>query len=411
MSAYNDISSPAPPLPSSDLQTIRPGVSLLAPLSRRGHGPGMIMLVSDHEQQLAIIEGVPSHLIKWAEEGYAVVEIQRKALEGDDAAAVMSLAMEALAGCEQCQPKDKIGVVAYDPSAWNLAAQHLGQIPSMAAVVIYTDADQAQSLASATVPTIHHITGNATTIRSESLTSYQYPGATGGHAFATPFQPAFDYTADAFSHTRSLTLLKRHMAGPYFDLEQIWEEHCHYEFVDRSTEHTMSTMVQSPYVNHVPTLTGGVGREPLSSFYRSHFIFSNASDTELELVSRSVAIDRVIDEFIVKCTHNLEIDWLIPGIPPTGKKLQIPFTAVVNIRGDRLFHEHISWDQGTVLRQLGLLPEYLPFPYPMPDGRTPAPGKRFEYRLPVAGVETADKMRDRNAVPSNEMLKFSVREV
>jgi carboxymethylenebutenolidase len=84
---------------------------------------------------------------------------------------------------------------------------------------------------------------------------------------------------------------------------------------------------------------------------------------------------------------------------------------VVNIRGDRLYHEHISWDQATVLVQLGLLPEYLPFPYPLPNGRIHGVGKRFEYRVPAAGVQTALKMKDERAVPSNVMLGFGVREV
>lgn len=101
----------------------------------------------------------------------------------------------------------------------------------------------------------------------------------------------------------------------------------------------------------------------------------------------------------------------MPGIPPTGKKVEVPFTGVINIRGDRLYHEHISWDQGTVLRQLGLMPEYLPFPYPLPDGRKPGPGKSFEYRVPVGGIEVAEKMRERSAVPSNEMLAYEVRKV
>lgn len=101
----------------------------------------------------------------------------------------------------------------------------------------------------------------------------------------------------------------------------------------------------------------------------------------------------------------------MPGIPPTGRKVEVPFTAVVNIRGDRLYHEHISWDQGTVLRQLGLLPDYLPYPYPLPDGRVPSPGKRIEYRVPVTGISTAQKMRDRNSEPSNEMFEFTIREV
>lgn len=86
-------------------------------------------------------------------------------------------------------------------------------------------------------------------------------------------------------------------------------------------------------------------------------------------------------------------------------------TSVVNIRGDRLYHEHIAWDQTTVLIQLGLLPEYLPFPYDLPGGKKPAPGKRFEYRVPAAGVEAANKLVDETSEPSNEMFKFEVREV
>lgn len=119
-------------------------------------------------------------------------------------------------------------------------------------------------------------------------------------------------------------------------------------------------------------------------------------------------------------------------MPPTNQRLEVPFTSVVNIRGDRLCHEHISWDQATLLRQLGLLPEvrvfsssitldrllrgrlvfpqYLPFPYPV-DGKRPAPGKKFEYRVPVAGDETSRKLVDENSVQSNEMFSYAVREV
>ncbi len=64
-----------------------------------------------------------------------------------------------------------------------------------------------------------------------------------------------------------------------------------------------------------------------------------------------------------------------------------------------------------MLRQLGLLPEYLPFPYVLPDGRTPRKGKRFEYRVPTAGAETAMKLVDESSVESNAMFKFDIREV
>lgn len=98
-------------------------------------------------------------------------------------------------------------------------------------------------------------------------------------------------------------------------------------------------------------------------------------------------------------------------MPPTLKPLSIPFTSIVNIRGDRLYHEHIAWDQGTVLRQLGLLPDYLPFPYPLPKGREQAVGKHVEYRVPVAGGVTAKKLMDENALSSNGMIVFETREV
>lgn len=86
-------------------------------------------------------------------------------------------------------------------------------------------------------------------------------------------------------------------------------------------------------------------------------------------------------------------------------------TAIVNIRGDRLYHEHIAWDQATILVQLGLMLEYLPYPYALPGGRLPPPGKRFEYRVPAAGAKTADKLKDEHSVPSNQMFEYAIREV
>ncbi|EON97263.1 putative lea domain protein [Phaeoacremonium minimum UCRPA7] len=399
-------------MPVSCFQPLGLGISILPPLTRRGHGPGLILLVPDADEQMKIAEGVPSHLVKWAEEGYTVVEIQIQAIKDGGATNALSIALKALWSDERCQPEERIGIVAYDPEAWVQAAKAVAVIPSVAGVVIYADAAQETSLPVVPAPTIYHLAGKSSgrPVKSDALTVYYYESVE-SYKFAIPFQSAFNYTTEAISHTRSLSHLKPRMLGPYFDLELIWDEHTYYEFSDRSVEHTMSTMVQEPYVNHTPVLTGGVGRGALTNFYRSNFIFNNSADTTLELVSRSIAIDRIIDEFILKCTHDLEIDWLIPGIPPTGLKLEVPFTAVVNIRGDRLYHEHISWDQGTVLRQLGLLPEYLPFPHPLPNGKTPALGNHFEYRVPVTGTASASKLRDRGSEPSNEMLQFKIREV
>lgn len=107
---FNDISKPPPPLPSPELTEVMPGVSLLRPLSRLGTGPGIIILTHNYEDPLAIIEGVPSPLVKWAEEGYAVVEIQARALR-TGAGHIIKAAVEALRDCDKCEPKDKIGLV------------------------------------------------------------------------------------------------------------------------------------------------------------------------------------------------------------------------------------------------------------------------------------------------------------
>lgn len=98
------------------------------------------------------------------------------------------------------------------------------------------------------------------------------------------------------------------------------------------------------------------------------------------------------DEFIFSCTHTSHIPWLLPGIPPTQKKLTIPMLGVINFRGDRLYHEHIWWDQGTALRQAGVLPTHLPGPQGM-------------VRLPVAGADCARLLADEADGRSNEMIE------
>jgi carboxymethylenebutenolidase len=113
------------------------------------------------------------------------------------------------------------------------------------------------SLEAAAVPLLRHLAGKrpGTTEKTNTTTAFYYPNVK-SHLFASPFQDQFNYWAESVSHTRNLSFLKPLMNGPYFDLETIWDEHTYYEFTDRSVEHTMSTMVDQPYVNHVPTVGG-----------------------------------------------------------------------------------------------------------------------------------------------------------
>jgi carboxymethylenebutenolidase len=250
----------------------------------------------------------------------------------------------------------------------------------------------------------------STTITEGPVKTFRYVNAKQESKWILPADEDYHSTSAGIAHTRSLAFLKPLLNGPYFDLEAIWDEHCRYEFGERDVERTMATMVAQPYVNHIPTLTGGVGQERLMAFYTNHFVHANPDDTELELVSRTVGIDRVVDEFVFKLTHDRQVDWLLPGIPPTGRYLEIPFTGIIGIRGDRLCHEHIHWDQGTAMRQAGLLSEWAKFPWAV-EGKEASAGKKFEVRLPTTGVETARKLVHEGALESNDLMKASLREV
>lgn len=162
-----------------------------------------------------------------------------------------------------------------------------------------------------TIPHVFHFAEPGETCKPpvEPMIFYRYPAVTSPF-FLFPSHKSYSPASAAVAHTRSLTALRKALGGPCFDLEEIWEEHTRFEFEARSVEETMNTMVAEPYVNHVPTMTGGIGRQNLSIFYAMHFIHSNPKDTALELVSRTVGVDRVVDEFIFSFTHDRVIDWL-----------------------------------------------------------------------------------------------------
>ncbi len=208
---------------------------------------------------------------------------------------------------------------------------------------------------------------------------YTYPGV--DHAFARPGSEHYHKPSALMAHERSVAVLRKTI-GPHYNLSHLWDKHCEYEFNTRNVEDTMATMVSEPYVNHIPTLTGGVGYKDLYRFYKHHFVDSNPADTSLVPISRTIGDTQIVDELLFCFTHDREIDWLVPGIAPTGKYVEIPLVAVVKFRGDKLYHEHIYWDQASVLVQLGVLD---------PTG------------LPVAGHETAAKLLD-ETLPSNKLM-------
>ena len=132
----------------------------------------------------------------------------------------------------------------------------IGACPNLVGAVVYANAADEGSLEKAQIPLLQHLAGDRASAigKRAGVTTYSYSTAK-SFCFATPFGEDFDYWAESRSHTRNLTFLKPLIGGPYFDLEDIWDEHTYYEFADRSVEHTMSTMVDQPYVNHVPTVS------------------------------------------------------------------------------------------------------------------------------------------------------------
>jgi carboxymethylenebutenolidase len=144
-------------------------------------------------------------------------------------------------------------------------------------------------------------------------------------------------------------------------LGDIFDKHIEFEFDKEDVDATMTTMTEDPYVHHVPTLTGGSGYKGVYDFYKNHFIGKMPKDLKITNVSRTVGKDQVVDELILSFTHDREIEYMLPGVAPTGKYVEIPHVVIMKFRNNKISHEHIYWDQASVLVQIGLLkPERIP---------------------------------------------------
>lgn len=152
-----------------------------------------------------------------------------------------------------------------------------------------------------------------------------------------------------------------------------WDEHIRYEFSTRDVSSTIATMVEDAYVIHIPVMTGGYGHADLRRFYAEDFISLMPADTSIKLISRTLGQDQLVDEMIFSFTHTEEMPWMLPGVPPTYRHVDIPLVVVVGFREGKLVHERIYWDQASVLKQIGLL---------------------TDSSLPVFGAETAQKLLD-----------------
>ena len=171
------------------------------------------------------------------------------------------------------------------------------------------------------------------------------------------------------------------------NLASVFDDHVAAEFVDMDLDATMATMTEDPYVNHVPVMTGGVGFEGVRQFYGDHFIGKWPADITITPVSRTVGESQIVDELVLSFTHDVEMPQLLPGVSPTGRHVRLAFCVVVGFADGKVAHEHIYWDQASLLAQVGLLDP---------------------SELPITGAEQAGNVLDPRARPLNELIRRSV---
>jgi carboxymethylenebutenolidase len=165
-------------------------------------------------------------------------------------------------------------------------------------------------------------------------------------------------------------------------LSDVWDHHMASEFGMKSPDMAIETMTEDTHVNLVPLLNGGIGREGVREFYAKYLCAQIPPDIEIVPISRTVGQDRLVDESVMRFTHSIQVDWLLPGIAPTGKRVEISIVAVTQFKEGKILHEHVYWDQATVLLQVGLI----------------------DRSLPVRGAESAAQVQ-RPSLPMNELMQ------
>ena len=149
------------------------------------------------------------------------------------------------------------------------------------------------------------------------------------------------------------------------------QEHGKAEFHDLDLDATLATMTEHPYLFFSPTLAGGEGREGVRAFYRG-MMEQLPQDFQVTPVTDTIGSNRIVRELIVTFTHSVAMDWLLPGIAPTGKRVAMPLIIIFTFQGEKVESERLYWDQASMLMQLGLL---------APD------------RLPITGTQSVQKLQ------------------
>jgi carboxymethylenebutenolidase len=138
-------------------------------------------------------------------------------------------------------------------------------------------------------------------------------------------------------------------------LLDVWQKHLYAEFAVKDVEMALSTMTDNPYVLCVPVGGGGYGQDGVRRFYAEEFFRGMPADTKMTTVAQTIADNVLIDESVVSFTHDVAMEWILPGIAPTGRALELAMIAVISFQDGKIASERLYWDQATLLVQLGVI--------------------------------------------------------
>src|SRR5690242_8753570 len=115
------------------------------------------------------------------------------------------------------------------------------------------------------------------------------------------------------------------------DLLNLLEGHRHAELDQLDVEQTLDTMVDDPYIVFIGTLTGGDNRAGVRAFYEV-MLRQLPPDLKWLPVDRTIGVNQVVLETVLTFTHTVQMDWILPGIAPTGRFVEIPMAIVFTVR-------------------------------------------------------------------------------
>ncbi|KJX97375.1 hypothetical protein TI39_contig500g00009 [Zymoseptoria brevis] len=286
------------------------------------------------------------------------------------------------------------GIVAYGAAASTCLTFHISPQPNLACLVAYYPTELTHPLTRYPphLKVLCHLA--ATQPFAPAFQSYTYSGTKPG--FAEHDLDEYDPISASLAWTRTLGTLRKAFKVDV-DLEPVREAHLRSLFTSGDAKAALTNMTitdDDVFANYVPTMTGGIGRKDLFFFYRNYFL-PNPPSLAIKLVNRTIGVDRVVDEMVISFQHTQEVPWMLPGVPPTGKKVVVAMVSVVCVRGGKLLHERVYWDQASVLVQIGLLDPKL-----VPESLR----NQGLERLPVCGAEAALKVLDQESQPTNELI-------